>query len=197
MAAVATCKQIPYVVVGDKGYLSVSFDTVLDPDVTLTGTPTVAEVTTSDFTIGTPAIYSGIALTGMTWAESGYILTKIGGFKAYRYEKGDTIVITGGTNATTGTYIVAGKIDDNRIALESSVGLNANQANIVGTLEASTYILGEPVRPDRSIVVFMNSAAATAGTTYQFRVTVTTTENSSTGVRIRDIRLKAIAPGTD
>lgn len=197
MAAVATCKQIPYMVVGDKGYVSVSFDPVLDADVTLTGTPTVAEQTTSDFTVGTPSIYTGIALTGMTFSSTGNVLKKIGGFTAYEFEEGDTINITSGTGATTGSYIVTGKIDDNRISLQSSLGTNVSQANVAGTLAASTHILGEPVRPNRSIVVFLDSTNATAGETYTFRVTVTTSENSNTGQRIRDIRMKVIAPGTD
>ena len=92
---------------------------------------------------------------------------------------------------------MASKIDDNRIALESSLGLNASQANIAGTLAASTIILGEPVRPNRSIIVYLDSTNAVAGTTYVFRVTVTTTENSSDGKRIRDFNVRAIAPGSD
>lgn len=198
MPAVATCKQIPYMVVGDKGYLSISFDSVLDPGVTLTGTPTVAEVTTSAFTIGTPAIYTGLSLTTMSWNYLTNTLTKVGAFAGYDHNDHDTINITSGTNATTGVYQVNAKLNDDQIVLNTSLGgVNASVADIAGTLTASKLILGEPVKPSRSITVFMNSAAATAGTTYRFRVTVTTSENSNTGVRIRDILLKVIALGTD
>lgn len=197
MAAVATCKQIPYMVKGDKGYLSISFDSVLAENVTLTGSPTVAEQTTSALTVGTPSIYSGLALTTLKWNETYKTLTKVGAFAGYEYNTGDTINITGGTNATTGTYVVTGKANDNQIVLETSLGENASVADIAGTLAASKKILGEAVKPNRSIDVYVDSSAATAGTTYRLRATVTTTENSSTGVRIRDVLLKVIAQGTD
>lgn len=198
MPAVATCKQIPYMVVGDKAFASISFDSVLDAGVTITGTPTVAEVTTTGFTVGTPAIYTGIAVTAMSWNHLTLVLTKVGAFVGYTFNSGDTINITSGTNVTEGTYEVTGKLNDNQIALKTSLGtITANQADIAGTLAASKSILGEPVKPSRSITVFLNSAAATAGTTYRFRATVTTTENSSTGIRIRDFLLKVIALGTD
>jgi hypothetical protein len=198
MPAVATCKQIPYMVLGDKGFVSVSFDPVLDAGVTLTGTPTVSEVGTSVFTIGTPALYTGLSVTGMRWNATTKVLSKTGGFIGYEYNRGDTIAVTGGTNATVGTYIVNDKLDDNKIVLESALGTGtANQADIAGTIAASKRILGDPVRPNRSITVFLDSVNAVAGTTYRFRVTVNTSENSNSGVRIRDILLKVIALGTD
>jgi len=198
MPAPSTCKQVPSIVLGDKWFASVSFDSLLDDGVTITGTPTVAEVTTSAFTVATPSIYAGLTLTGMRWDKDNLILSKTGAFVAYKYEAGDTISITSGTGATVSTYIVRSKVDDNKIALASSLGgETASQADIAGVLAASTYILGKAVRPNRSITVFLNSAAAVAGTTYRFRVTVTTTENANTGVRIRDILLKVTAVGAD
>lgn len=121
MASAATCKQQPYMVKGDKGYLYVDFSGVLDSGVTLTGTPTIAEVTTSGLTLSQKAV-------------------------------------------------------------------NAAAITMFGE---QTVAIGKAAQ------VFVDTSSATAGTTYRIRVTATTTENSSTGVRIRDVLLKVIATGED
>lgn len=53
---VPTCTPTRQMTVGDKDFVLVSFDDALNSGVSLTGTPTVAEITTSDLTLSNPTV---------------------------------------------------------------------------------------------------------------------------------------------
>lgn len=76
-----------------------------------------------------------ISLTGATWTESSKTITKTGAFASYVFSSGDTLTITGGTGATTGTYYVASRTSDDAVVLTASIGSGADgQTNIAGSL---------------------------------------------------------------
>lgn len=69
---------------------------------------------------------AAIELTGGTWDEANLRLTKLGAFASYSWLLADTVRVTEGTGATTGTYEVAARIDDDTIELASSIGAAAD-----------------------------------------------------------------------
>lgn len=76
-----------------------------------------------------------IALTGATWTNGTLTLTKTGAFTNYVYKSGDRIRITGGTGATAGFYVVAGRTSADAITLTTTIGAGADgQTNIAGSL---------------------------------------------------------------
>lgn len=181
---------------GDKDYVIVSFDDALDPGVTITGTPTVAEVTTSALTLSSKSVSAGISISNATYTLNGYLLTKVSGFTAYEFRENDSFTISSGTGATAATYLVGGKISDHQISLLSNPGDGADgSTNITGTLNCGTMILGEVCPVGRAVLFFVDTSSATGGTTYRIRITAVTTANSSTGVCIRDVLLKVLSVG--
>ena len=195
---VSTCQQIVSLVKGDKDYVAVSFDECLEKGVLLTGTPTIVEVTTTDLTLTQKAVSAGITLTGLTYDKDVYSLTKTNGFIEYVWGANDTITITGGTGATAGSYRVNQRVSDHEITLEDNIGDGADeQTNIAATLNAGLLVLGELVPVSRSVIFFVDTTNAVVGTTYRVRITVSTTANTNAGVKVRDVRIRVIAPGVE
>ena len=194
----ATCQQIVTFVKGDLDYVAVSFDECLDVGVTLTGTPTIVEVTTSALTLSAKAVSAGITLTGLEWDKDTYSLIKTNGFSEYVYGNNDTITITSGTGALQQEFRVNQKENDHKIVLDENIGDGADGAtNIAATLNSGLLILGNLVPVGRAVTFFVDTSSAVAGTTYRVRITVSTTANSSAAVKIRDVRIRVIAPGTE
>lgn len=76
-----------------------------------------------------------IDLTGATWTEATLRITKTGAFTNYSWLSADTLEVTSGTGATTGTYEVASRVDANTITLRTSIGAAANgQTDIAATM---------------------------------------------------------------
>lgn len=195
---VATCQQIITLVKGDKDYVAVSFDECLDVGVLLSGTPAVAEVTTSGLSLSQKSINAGITLADLEWDKVDRTLTKTGAFAEYVYGQDDTITITDGTGAITGSYRVSQKINDHTITLDGNIGDGAHEeGDTDATLNSGLLILGTLVPVNRAVIFFVDTSSATSGTTYRVRITVSTTANSSAGVKIRDVRIRIIAPGTE
>jgi len=62
-----------------------------------------------------------LSFSTATWTASTKTLTVTNGFSSYTYAAGDVIVITGGTGATTGAYVIASKVDASNITLNESL----------------------------------------------------------------------------
>jgi len=64
-----------------------------------------------------------VDISDATWDVSELTLTKTAGFADYTYASGDMILITDGTDITTGWVEIASKTNDNTIVLSSSIGV--------------------------------------------------------------------------
>lgn len=83
-----------------------------------------------------------ITITDGTWTEASKTLTKTGAFTNYTYRNAELITISDGTNATTGTYVVAGKTNANAITLTSSIGSTADgETDIDGEINFPYYVM--------------------------------------------------------
>ena len=97
--AVNTASQVPVLVVGETRNFAVSFANVLDAGETLTGTPTVAEQTTTDLTIANKVVSTAaLTILGSTVAIGKAVQFKVSG----QLVAGSpyTIKITAGTTST-------------------------------------------------------------------------------------------------
>ncbi len=85
------------------------------------------------------SIRQNVGLTSATWTEATKTLTLVGAFANYSHLVGDRLVITSGTGADQGEYIVASKTDSDAIVLETSIGAAADgSTDIAGRIEADT-----------------------------------------------------------
>jgi hypothetical protein len=66
-----------------------------------------------------------VSIANATWTESTKTLTNTGIFTDTRIAAGARVLITDGTNARTGEYIVAGRTSDNAIVLDTSLSATA------------------------------------------------------------------------
>jgi hypothetical protein len=99
-------------------------------------------------------IRGDIAVTAGEWIESSKTLKETGTFEDYTFVDGDVIEITGGTNATTGTYSVASRTDDDNIVLSTSIGATANgSTDITATFDLPTIALPSDFKELRAIVL--------------------------------------------
>ena len=64
---------------------------------------------------------AGIVIANGTWTEATKTLTSAGAWTNYTFSAGDTFVATGGTNVTTGIFVVASKVDSDSITLTTSL----------------------------------------------------------------------------
>lgn len=86
--------------------------------------------------------FNVLSVSDATWTESTKTLTKASGFASYTHVDGARILITDGTGATTGEFVIASKTSDNAIVLESSLssaGVNLTTGDIDGKLCWVTY----------------------------------------------------------
>jgi hypothetical protein len=75
-----TLDQVPVISQGDTEMMAVDFTDLLDSGELLTGTPTVAEVTTSDLTIANVAVSTGsLTILGATVATGAAVQATISG----------------------------------------------------------------------------------------------------------------------
>jgi hypothetical protein len=66
-----------------------------------------------------------IVVTGAVWSEADLTLTLANAFADYTFVVGDRVRVTAGANAFPGTYKSTGRLDDNTIILEDSIGPSA------------------------------------------------------------------------
>lgn len=98
-----TLSQVPLVSVGDTELCAIDYTDWLDSGETLTGTPTVVEVTTSALTLASKAVNSAaVVILGETVAIGKAVLFKVSGQQAsVTYRIRVTVSTTGGTVART------------------------------------------------------------------------------------------------
>ncbi len=62
-----------------------------------------------------------VTLATATWTAATKTLTQVGAFASYTFTAGDVIVITGGTGAKIGAYVIASRTSDDAIVLSKSL----------------------------------------------------------------------------
>jgi len=73
-----------------------------------------------------------VPVTGATYTEATKRITKSGAFTNYTHRPNDRFVVDAGTGATAGEYVIASKVDNNTIALETSIGAAADAQTDIG-----------------------------------------------------------------
>lgn len=106
-----------------------------------------------------------VGLANATWTEGTKYLTKTGAFTNYTWASGDKCDITSGTGATPGTYNVVGKVDNNTIELQTSIGAGADgQTNIAGNVRPAAQFRFAAAVAGNSAQ--MNSGSVGTGTAF-------------------------------
>lgn len=77
-------------------------------------------------------IFGKVFVASATWTESTKTLTKTGGFSRYVFANSTRIIITSGTGATAGEYVIASRTSDNAIVLATSIGAGADGQTDIG-----------------------------------------------------------------
>lgn len=82
--------------------------------------------------------FGKVFFTGATFTHSSKNLLKVAGFGRYANSTTNKrVVITGGTGATLGEYLLSTKTDDDNIVLTTSIGVGAD-----GQTDIAGYIIG-------------------------------------------------------
>lgn len=82
-----------------------------------------------------------VSVTGATWTESTKTLTATGLFTNTNIGAGSRFLVTDGTGALTGEYVISSRTSDNAIVLDtsmSSAGVNLTTGDITGTVQIVT-----------------------------------------------------------
>lgn len=67
-----------------------------------------------------------VDLSGATWTQASFALSKTGAFAGYSVTAGDEVYVSGGTGVTPGWYAIVSKTSDNAIVLATSIGAGAD-----------------------------------------------------------------------